>query len=84
MITLKRARFTATVFALTLLAAWLLVGCTSPKIEYPVVPAAITVYDSLSPTLDFDAWPTCAMSEYAAALDELTYGVAVRFEERCR
>lgn len=67
-----------------LFSVWALVGCTSPKVEYQVVPADITVYDSLSPTLDFDAWPTCAMSEYAAALDELTYGVTVRFEERCR
>lgn len=62
----------------------LLVGCTSPKIEYRVVPAAMTVYDSPSPALDLDAWPTCAISGYAAAIDELAYGITVRFEERCR
>lgn len=67
-----------------LLSVWLLVGCTSPKIEYQVVPAAMTVYDSPSPALDLDAWSTCAISGYAAALDELAYGVTVRFEERCR
>jgi hypothetical protein len=67
---LKRAGCTFAVFALTLLAVWLLVGCSTPKIEYRPTPAMLI---PPAPTL-----PTIKAEDLACLSDDVYLRLATR------
>lgn len=71
------------VTASTLAGVALLVAALSGCQGAQVVPTRPTLYDAPQTQLDVDSWPTCAIEGYAAAVDEMTFGVAVIIRDEC-
>lgn len=67
---MKRALATLSVFSVTLLAVWLLVGCSSPRIEYRPVPRYLI---PLAPDL-----PKIPASDLGCLSDETYLKLATR------
>lgn len=69
----------AVTLAAVVILSFALSGCGSVQ----VVPTRPTLYDAPQTQIDVDSWPTCAIEGYAAAMDEMTFGVAVIVREEC-
>lgn len=74
---LKQAAFCVAVFTLILFAVWILVGCSTPKIEYRPIPRYLVPQQLELPKVKAEEIPRCEAGQKPCMTDE-TY---VKFVE---